>query len=126
MKKKLAPLEALVVFPVYIKLTAAELKGKTVKEVQERIQEVAGEVMEENLIDMKGFVTQCTRKSFEVKVPKIKKTGFRYSAKDALECGTAVSAMDDDTEEEKEDDTNLNKFTKQQMEDYLKRDSFYV
>jgi len=97
MKRKPKAIEAMVVFPVYLKLDPKELKDKTAAEVKERILELAGEVLDDNVIDMRGFITQCTRKPFIMKVPKIKKTGFRYSAKDALECGTSIE-LDDDTE----------------------------
>lgn len=99
MKHKARVLEAVVVFPVYLKLSPKELEGKTAVEIKKRILELAATVLEENTLDMKGYITQCTSKGFEVSVPSLTKTGFNYSAKGALECGdptTSVIGSDED------------------------------
>src|SRR5271157_1922889 len=95
---------AIVAFPVYIQLHPREIEGLDKEGIKERVIELAEQVIEEELSDMKGFIVQCTRRSIMKPLPKLKKGGFKYSADTATELTDSNSDTDDD------DDTDLSKF----------------
>lgn len=104
-------IQAVVSFPIYLSLHPKELVGKSAEEIKARLLELAAEALEQNTWEVKGYITQCSRPSFQQKIPKLSKGGFNYATSTAEELiGYANTATQDDSQAGRNDAQRVSNF----------------